>query len=126
MQCISSCCLNNESMSKRLKKHIDLLKILKKANPQQRKILLQTCEKGLICCLCECIKNVLLGNVKISKSKHNVLAKDAVVLRKLADRKTNLDQKRNLLVQKGGFLPALLAPVLAITGGLISDLLVGQ
>ncbi len=126
MQCIGSCYLNNESMSKRLKKHIDLLKILKKANPQQRKALLQSCEKGLICCLCECIKNVLLGNVKISKAKHNVLAEHAVVLRKLSDRKTNIDQKRNLLVQKGGFLPALLAPVLAIAGGLISDLLVGQ
>ncbi len=51
MQCIGCCCLNNENMSKGLQKHIDLMKILKKADPQQRKALLQTCEKGSICCL---------------------------------------------------------------------------
>ncbi len=109
-------------MSKRIKKHIKLLKVLKKAKPDERKIVLQTAENGLLFCLCECIKNVLNGNVDLSKARHCELAKHAGVLRKLADRKIPVHTKRNLLVQKGGFLPALLAPILGIASGLIGDL----
>ncbi len=110
-------------MSKWLKKNIELLKILKKAKPKQRKLLLEAAENGLIYCLCECIDNVLRGNVKLSSVRKRELEKHKDVLRKIVDRKTKVQKKRNLLVQKGGFLPALLAPVLSIAAGLIGDLI---
>ncbi len=110
-------------MSKRLKKNIELLKILKKAKPKQRKLLLKAAENDLIYCLCECIDNVLRGNVKLTAAKKKELAKHATVLRNIVDRRTKLHKKRALLVQKGGFLPALLTPVLGIAAGLIGDLL---
>jgi len=31
--------------------------------------------------------------------------------------------KRDLLIQKGGFLPALLAPIIGLVGGLVGDLI---
>lgn len=110
-------------MSKRIKKHLEILKILKKCSPKQRKALLQAADNSLIYCICECIDNVLRGNVKLSSAKKKELAKHVAVLRKIADRKTKVDNKRTLLVQKGGFLPALLAPVIGIAGGLIGDLI---
>jgi len=110
-------------MSKRIKKYLELLKILKTAKPAQRKVLLQVADNGLIYCLCECIDNVLRGNVKLTPAKKRELAKYIHLLRKIANRKTKIDHKRTLLVQNGGFLPALLAPVIGIAGSLIGDLI---
>jgi len=110
-------------MSKRLQKHIEVLKLLKKAEkPEQRKHILNCADNGLICCICECVKNVLHGNVHLTTAKKRELAKHKDVLRKIADRKTNINKKRDLLVQKGGFLPALLGPVLGVAASLISQL----
>ncbi len=89
-------------MSKRLRKNFELLKILKKAKPNQRKILLEAAENDLIYCLCECIDNVLRGNVKLTAAKKKELAKHATVLRNIVDRRTKVHKKRALLVQKGG------------------------
>ncbi len=109
-------------MSKWLRKNLELLKILKKAKPNQSIILLESAENDLICCLCECIDNVLHGNVKLTAAKKKELAKHATVLQNIVDRRTKVHKKRALLVQKGGFLPALLAPVIGIASSLIADL----
>lgn len=109
-------------MSKRIKQNLELLKLLKKSKLAQRKLILKAADKSLIYCLCECIDNVLRGNVKLSPALKKRLAKDVKILRKIADRKIKLDKKRTLLVQKGGFIPALLAPIIGIAGGLIGDL----
>ncbi len=105
-----------------VEKNIELLKILKKAKPKQRKLLLKAAENDLIYCLCKCIDNILRGNVKITAAKKKELAKHATVLRNIVDRRTKVHKKRALLVQKGGFLPALLAPVIGIASSLIADL----
>ncbi len=110
-------------MSKRLHKHVELLKILKNSNPKQRKALLEAANNSLILCICECIHNLLRGNLRISSAKKQQLKKHTNILREIADRKTKVDKKRALLVQNGGFLPALLAPVLTVAGGLIGDLI---
>ncbi len=94
----------NENMSKWWKKHIDMLKILKKANPQQRKVLLQTCEKGLICCLCECIKDVLLGNAKISKAKHTMYWQNTRCSTKVGGSKDEDRLETKLTCTEGRFL----------------------
>jgi len=109
-------------MSKRLNKNIEVLKLLKKAKPNQRKHILDCADNGLIYCICECIDNVLRGNVKLSPTKKRELGKHKTILRKIVDRKTDIGVKRDLLVQKGGFLPALLGPVLGIAASLISQL----
>ena len=109
-------------MSKRLQKNIELLKILKKAELAQRKAILKTLNNEQLLCICECIDNILCGNVKISPVKKRELSKHVKILRKLVDKETDKEQKRKLLVQKGGFLPALLAPIIAIAGSLIGDL----
>lgn len=110
-------------MSRRLKKHLELLKLVQKAKPEHRKILIKTAEKSLILCLCECIDNILRGNVKLGPKKTKELASYAKVLRKIVDRKTNNNTKRKLLIQKGGFLPALLAPIIGLAGSLIGELI---
>lgn len=105
-------------MSQTLRTHGDILKVLAKCKTRQRKALLQNITPGLLKCLCECSLNVLKGNVKLSPSQKRLLSRHKKVLRSLADRKTSVKRKKQLLIQKGGFLPALLGPILSTIAGL--------
>ena len=80
----------------------DLLKVSGHCQPKIRNVILKNCENGLIHIVCDCVYNVVKGNVPgLTQEKVN----------KLARNKT--------LVQKGGgFLPLLLplvAPFIAKT-----------
>jgi len=110
-------------MSERMAKHYELLRLLSKANHKQRKALIENTNNEFIYCICECIQNLLKGNVPCSHVRRTKLKQSADVLRQIVHRRTPLKQKRELLVQQGGFLPALLAPIVGIAGGLIGDLL---
>ena len=110
-------------MTKRLKAHLDELKVLKKAKPSLRKAIIKSGDSDLICCLSECCHNILNGNIKLSAKGKNSLHKHRKHLRDLASKKLSLRKKRNILVQKGGFLPALLAPILSVAASLIGGLI---
>ncbi len=110
-------------MATRLKKHLDELRVLKKSKPAFRKSILRAADKDLICCLCECSHNVLNGNIKLSPKDKKPLQKHSKHLRELASRNISLKKKRGILVQKGGFLPALLGPILAIAASVIPSLI---
>lgn len=105
-------------MSHNVRKHGDFLKVLTQCTPKQRKALLQNASPNLLRCLCECCLNVLKGNVKLSASQKRHLSRHKQVLRTLADRKTPVKRKRQILVQKGGFLSTLLRPILSTLAGL--------
>ena len=110
-------------MTKRLKRNIELLKILKKCkNRRQRQVILELANNDLVHCVCDCINNILKGNLQLSKKKREELKKFAPVFRQLAESKGGVETKRKVLIQKGGFLPALLAPIIGLAGGLIGEL----
>jgi hypothetical protein len=110
-------------MSARLKRNINFLKILQKASPKQRKAIIATGSQDLILCISEIVDNVLKGNVKLSPKQKKQLSRYKAILRQLGNKKLKATIRRKLLVQKGGFLSALLGPVIGIAAGLIGDLL---
>ena len=110
-------------MTRRLRANLDELKVLKKAKPKLRKSILRTAENDLITCLSECSHNVLNGNIQLTKKDKRALRKHRKVLRQLAKRKVPTAKRRNILVQKGGFLPALLAPILTVATTLLTSLI---
>ena len=107
----------------RLKKHIPQLKALKKASPKRRRKILIDANAELIKCICECCLNIINGNVKITKAQRRKLSRHAKTLRALAKRGVPTNRKKKLIVQKGGFLPALLAPIIGLAGSLVGSLL---
>ena len=110
----------------RLAKYIGLLKLLQKANLQQRKFILETSDPEFIKLICECCLNAIQGNVPLTPIRERKLAKYAPVLRKIGTKGTQSKAilwKRKLLVQHGGFLPALLAPIISVAGGLLGELI---
>lgn len=103
---------------KRLRKYSSLLKTLNSASPSTTKAIIQTSDRGLIDTLCDCCHNILKGNVPLTKAQKTRLHRHKRVLRKLTE-KQSLKVKKGLL-QKGGFLSALLGPVIGVLGSLLS------
>ncbi len=110
-------------MSIRLKRNLDFLRVLKKANPKQRKAIIHEGNNDLILCLCEVIDNILEGTIKLSPKQKKEVSKYKKVLRQLVDKKVAITAKRKLFVQKGGFLPAILGPALGLAATLLGELL---
>jgi hypothetical protein len=99
-------------MSSRVQRHADVLKVLAKAKPNVCKAIIKGGDKDLVHCLCECAHNVLKGNVHLTKAQKAKLTRHKQDLRTVAKKQTSQKKKKQIL-QKGGFLPALLAPLLA-------------
>lgn len=99
-------------MSLRMRKNAHFLSTLAKANRRQQKGIIEGASNDLIHCLCECAVNVLKGNVPLSPSQKRKLSQSKTHLRSLADKTVGTAKKKRILVQKGGFLPALIAPIL--------------
>ena len=97
----------------------DLLRVLGHCQPKIRNAhaILKNCENHLIHIICDCVYNVVKGNVPgLTQEKVNKLARHKSSLIKLT-KKLPIKEKRKILVQKGsGFLPFLLplvAPLIA-------------
>lgn len=91
-------------------------------NDKQRKALLQQADAKLVRRICECALNVLIGNVPLDKREKARLRRHAGTLRKLAEPRVSLSKKKKIILQRGGggFLPALLAP---LVGSILADLI---
>lgn len=105
-------------MSQRVARHAPVLKMLSKSKPQSMKTMIKAADKDLINTLCECSLNVLKGVVPLTGSQKRKLVRHKQTMRTLA-RKSNTLQTKKALLQKGGFLGALLAPVLGFLGNLL-------
>ena len=108
--------------SKRLRKHArKLIGLHKSAKPKRKNLLKKhLSDEDFVKCICECCRNVLDGNIKLSKKQSYTLRKQKNALRKIVDKKTSM-QKRKNIIQRGGFLGALLGPVVSILGGLLGN-----
>ena len=108
-------------MDDRLKKHFHLLKVLHTSSPKLRKAILKNVDKEAVRCIAECCHNLLNGNIKVTDNQKRHLLRHKQALRELASRKVNIHKKKEILNQKGGFLPALLTPLLAIAGSVLAE-----
>ena len=61
----------------------------------------------------EIAENLLIGNIPIQSQEFKKLSKYKAILRRLR-KKTTVKTRRNLLQQKGGFLPLLIPPALSL------------
>ena len=109
-------------MSQRLLRQSSALRYLAQAPPEISKAGLRGGDNKLITCLCECAKNILNGNVPLTPEEKEKLRPYKTHLRTLADKSVDHDRKRQIL-QRGGFIGALLAP---LAGAILGPLLGGK
>lgn len=96
-----------------------LLKLISKS--KRPKLYIKKCTKSEIKTLCECVLNVIRGNVSLTKSQKNHLSQHKQSLRKLADRKIPLYKKKKILIQNGeGFIPFILPAAISLISSLIN------
>jgi len=106
-------------MSERLKKYATRLKAIQRASGKKRTKLVRCCARDVqfVHCISECCKNVLKGNVPLTPAQKVSLFRRRHKLRQLSLKKTTLKKKRRI-IQDGGFLGALLGPIISILSGL--------
>jgi len=80
--------------------------------------IVKKCDREFLDCVSECAKNVIKSNVPLKPTQLQRLRRERNNVRVLASKKTSLKKKRRIL-QKGGFLTALLPPVLSVLGSLL-------
>jgi len=104
---------------KRVRSNYHTLHVLKTAHPKLRKAITTNSKKELVNSISECILNVLNGNVKLLGCSTRKLRKYKALLRKVAEKRIPLSNKKKLIVQRGGFLLPLLSAVLPAIASLI-------
>jgi hypothetical protein len=98
------------------------IRLLKLATPRVRKSIIRDADKSLLNAISECCLNVLHGRVPLSSKQKLRLSKHKNELRKLAEKRAGVRKRKRVLVQSGdGFLTALIGPVAALLGGLLSS-----
>src|ERR1051325_539042 len=108
-------------MSAKLKKFAPYLKLLHKAIPKVRRVMLKNhCSDKFVSCICECAANLLKGTVSLTPAQKTQLSRRKRLLRKLVLKKASLKVKRKI-IQTGGFLGAILGPIVKVLGGLFAS-----
>ena len=104
----------------RLQAHLPLLKQVSRLPEARKKVFLESADGRLIKSICECCVNILNGCIPLSDRQHERLKFNKEHLRRLVHRATPIKEKRKLL-QKGGFMSAILTAAIPLIGGLIAN-----
>ena len=93
---------------KNIKKNLKYLRVL--ATPGNvTKAIIKSADKELIGAICECVQNVMNGNVRIGCKVRSKLKCHKDVLRKIQKIST-LKNKKKLLIQQGGSIFSYIIP----------------
>ena len=122
VSCLSCIRRSGSNMvSQGLKMHGSDILYLQKTKPCIRKHIITKADGSLVDCRCECADNILRGNVPLTKLQKEKLKRNKAGLRALTKKSASLKKKKAIL-QKGGFLGSLLAPIASVVAPLLSAL----
>lgn len=97
----------------RLERNLDSLQALAKANRVIKRSMISHASKDLVLTLVECARNIIKGNVRVYPNQLRQLEPYEQMLREFTKTRTSQKQRKNIL-QQGGFLGALLKPILGL------------
>ena len=109
-------------MSRRIAHLLPELRRLCRMKNKDRKKFIKLCGKDFILGICECVKNLLKGNVPLNGKQLKSLRRHRQSLRKLALKKTSLCARKRIL-QQGGLFGFLLEPLASAIGHILSSAL---
>lgn len=113
-------------MSEKVKNLVPYLITLKSLKPKNRKQLLAACNKDQLRAFEEIAINLVKNTTNLTPAQLKICRKYRGPLKTLAAVKGQSDKsKRCLLVQKGGFVGALLPVIASVLGGVLAQKLSG-
>ena len=106
-----------------IEKELDVFKYLisKYCTKANQKDVISKANGPLINKICECILNIINGNIKISTQDFEKLKPYKGLFRKLLQKKTKISEKKRLIIQKGGFLQILIPAIISGLATIISS-----
>lgn len=107
-------------MSAKLCKHLPMLKLLHKAAPKHRRLILQSASDEFILTLCEVALNILYGTIPVSRHQYRDLKKRKAEIKFIANKKFGILAKKRIFNQRGGFLLPLLSVAVPFISSLIA------
>ena len=100
----------------RIRRNLVALQDLAKASNSVKRSIISNADKDLILSLVECATNIIRGNVKLNNAQFRRLKRYKAELERLTKPRTSQKEKKQLL-QRGGFLGALLKPLIGLLLG---------
>jgi hypothetical protein len=108
----------------RVREILPELKRLNSLKDKDRRKYLKTCCAPFVDGLCECIKNLLAGRVPLKPKHLKILRRFKKFLRAVSSKKTPRSLRRRIL-QRGGFIGAILPTLISGLSALLGPLLNG-
>ena len=101
---------SRSKLSKNLRDNLYMIRCLSEAKEDSRRGAMRCCSRQLCDSMSEIAANLLKGNIPLTDRQFLTLKRHAKDIEALSKKKTRVWKRREIL-QKGGFLSALLGPV---------------
>ena len=101
---------SRSKLSKNLRDNLYMIRCLSEAKEDSRRGAMRCCSRQLCDSMSEIAANLLKGNIPLTDRQFLALKRHAKDIEALSKKKTQVWKRREIL-QKGGFLSALLGPV---------------
>ena len=111
-------------LSQRLRRHQDDIRALGRAKAEKRRRMLRESSNDLILALVDAAKMIINGEVTLTPRQLSTVVRHRPNFERLVKPSTSVSTKRRI-VQEGGFVGALLGPLLKIGLPLIGNILGG-
>ena len=113
-------------MNKRFEKNRKLLEIVGECKKKLRNSIILNSDNDFILTIIECVLNIMNGNVNLNDENFKILKPYNKTLKKLIKKKISLNNKRKIIVQKGGFLQFLIPAIISAVGSIASAIITKQ
>ena len=102
-----------KGLPQRIKRHAPVLQALRRLNNNARLSVMGSAKKELIATLVACARAIINRAVRLTERQTNEIRRHATSIRELLRSRATIAQRRKTL-QTGGFLGALLGPILGL------------
>ena len=113
-------------MNKRFEKNRKLLEIVGECKKKLRNSIILNSDNDFILTIIECVLNIMNGNVNLNDENFKILKPYNKTFKKLIKKKISLNNKRKIIVQKGGFLQFLIPAIISAVGSIASAIITKQ
>ena len=113
-------------MNKRFEKNRKLLEIVGECKKKLRTSIILNSDNDFILTIIECVLNIMNGNVNLNDENFKILKPYNKTFKKLIKKKISLNNKRKIIVQKGGFLQFLIPAIISAVGSIASAIITKQ
>ena len=112
-------------VTRRVTRNANILSALHRASAAARNAMLSVIKKDVVLAIVDCAKMIINRKVPLSQTQLQKVLSLAQDIKRFVSSKTSNDVRKRTL-QKGGFLGALIGPVLSLIPQLLGGLLPGR